>query len=455
MTASAGAGRSERCFPDGFLWGAGTCAFSIEGAADEDGRAPSIWDTFAGRPGAIVDGTVPSVAVDHYHRWREDVDCLRRMGLNAYRFSISWSRVLPAGRGQANRHGVDFYRRLLDALLEAGITPLVDLYCWDLPQELQDRGGWASRETVDAFAEYADEISRALGDRVPLWVTHNEPWCAAMLGHAYGEHAPGLRDVPTAMQVSHHLLLSHGRAVEILRGNTAADVGIVLNLYPAEPATDRPEDVDAARRYHEHMNGWYLDAVFRGAYPERLFEHLSSRGWAPRIEDGDLERIRAPIDFLGINYYGRTVLREDTSSPFGFAEVEPASDLTSIGWEVRPQALAPLLAWVWGEYGVGRIYLTENGAAYDDVLEDGEVHDARRVRYIDRHLRAVHDAIEAGVPVAGYLVWTLMDNWECAYGFTARFGVVYTEHPSLRRVIKDSGWYLRDVAASNRLPMGT
>jgi beta-glucosidase len=456
---------SDLPFPPGFLWGVATSAFQIEGATAEDGRGESIWDRFAATPGAIEDGSDARVACDHYHRWQEDVALMRDLGLNAYRFSISWPRVQPLGRGAVNARGLDFYDRLVDGLLEAGLAPMATLYHWDLPQGLQDRGGWGSRDTASSFVDYAHAVSMRLGDRVTRWATHNEPWCIATLGHEQGAHAPGLRDPALALRAAHHVLLSHGWAVPALRRNSPrSEVGIVLIASHVESATPSEADRDAARWFDGFFNRWYLDPVLRGEYPADAIADRVRRGHLPPgdlpfVEPGDLRAISAPLDFLGINYYSRTVL-SGAPGPAGEAPpravaMAPPEALTDMGWEVWPRGLEEVLRRIHREYAPARIYVTENGAAYaDGPGSDGRIRDARRTAFLESHLRALHRAIAAGVPVAGYFHWSLLDNFEWGYGFTKRFGLVHVDFETQRRTPKDSALHYRAVAIANAVPDG-
>ncbi len=442
-------------FPEGFLWGAATAAYQIEGAWDEDGKGPSIWDTFSHTPGKIRDGDTGDVACDHYHGWREDVALMRELGLKAYRFSVSWPRVIPEGTGPVNRAGLDFYSRLVDALLEAGIAPALTLYHWDLPQALQDRGGWGSRETAGAFVEYADVVSRALADRVLLWITHNEPSVVAVEGHVTGEHAPGLADPALGVQVAHHILLSHGLAVPVLRANGARKVGITINVWPVAPASGSTEDRAAAERVYAREAGWYLDPLHRGAYPEEILGIYGRLGWIPETRDGDLEAISAPLDFLGLNYYSRSMVRHDPDAgPLQAADVHEPGQYTEMGWLVYPDGLYDLLTRVHRDYAPAELYVTENGAAYADVVgADGLVHDDQRVAYLREHFAAAARAISSGVPLRGYFVWSLLDNFDWAEGYSKRFGIVRVDYETQARTVKDSGWFVRDVAAANGFPL--
>ncbi|MEZ4472837.1 MAG: GH1 family beta-glucosidase [bacterium] len=441
-------------FPPGFTWGAATSSFQIEGAVDVDGRGPSIWDEFCRRPGAIADGSDGAVACDHYHRWAEDVALMARLGLRAYRFSVAWPRVLPAGVGQVNTAGLDFYDRLVDGLLAAGIEPWVTLYHWDLPQALQARGGWTDRSTVGAFVEYSDAVARRLGDRVKRWITHNEPWCASVLGHLFGEHAPGIRDQRAHLASSHHLLLSHGQAVPVIRAASPdAQVGITLNLVPAEPASESEADRRATWHFDGWFNRWYLDPLAGRGYPTDLVEDYRERGYTPDwdfIQPGDLEAIAAPTDFLGINYYTRGIIRSDRVPEAENAPVtvRATGPMTDMDWEVHPDGLRRLLERVHRDYAFPAIHITENGAAYaTPPTSSGRVPDRERLVYLDGHLRACHQAIQAGVPLAGYFAWSLMDNFEWAHGYARRFGLVWVDYETQARLPKDSAlWYAEVIA---------
>jgi beta-glucosidase len=439
-------------FPKDFVWGAATASFQIEGATKEDGRGESIWDRFCATPGRVLGGDTGDPACDHYHRWRGDIALMKELGLHAYRFSVAWPRIFPAGGGQLNEKGLDFYDRLVDGLLEAGITPYPTLYHWDLPQALQDKGGWANRDTAQAFAHYADVVARTLGDRVKHWITHNEPWCASILSHWLGEHAPGLKNGP-AIEAAHHILLSHGLAVPAIRAAASgARVGITLNFSPAHPASDSPADVAAARRHDGFFNRWFADPVYRGSYPEDMVELYARMGTGAPVQPGDLETIATPIDFLGVNYYNRAVIKDDTGgdNPLGYTSVRPEGEYTHMDWEVYPDALRELLVRLHEDYAPGAMYITENGAAYPDELSpDGRVHDEARVRFLERHFAATHAAIQQGAPVKGFFVWSLMDNFEWAWGYSRRFGIVHVDYETQQRTPKDSAHYVRDVIARN------
>lgn len=445
-----------RAFPPGFLWGAATSAAQIEGSVTADGRGESIWDRFAARPGTIEDGSTPGVACDHYRRWREDLALLRWLGLGAYRFSVAWPRVQPSGRGPVSEAGLDFYDALVDALLDADIAPFVTLYHWDLPQALEDEGGWGNRATADAFEDYARVVAARLGDRVRHWATHNEPWCIATLGHENGVHAPGHRDPALALRVAHHLLVSHGLAARALRDrNPAAEVGIVLNLTPADPLSGSAADSDAARRFDGFFNRWYLDPLFRGEYPadavaDRIRNgHLPADG-LPFVEPGDLDLIATPLDYLGVNYYSRVVVRADAAGNPVAVPVVPAGELTDMGWEVYPEGLEAMLLRLRDEYAPRAMFITENGAAYTDARDaSGRIPDQRRVDYFAAHLAAAHRAIEAGVPLRGYFAWSLLDNFEWSHGYARRFGLFEVDYETQARTPRQSASWYRDVIRAN------
>ncbi|NMR19146.1 GH1 family beta-glucosidase [Cellulomonas fimi] len=463
-------------FPPGFLWGAATAAFQIEGAAHEDGRRDSIWDTFSRVPGAVADAHHGDVACDHYHRMPEDVALMADLHLASYRFSTSWARVRPDG-GAVNPLGLDFYSRLVDELLTRGIAPWVTLYHWDLPQALEDRGGWTNRDTAYRFAEYAVTMHEALGDRVDVWTTLNEPWCSAFLGYTAGVHAPGRQSREDGLAAAHHLLLGHGLAVQELRSRAPqASLGITLNLTVADPLdpTD-PRDVEAARRIDGQFNRIFLDPLLRGAYPADVLDDVAPYGLLSHVKDGDLAVVSTPIDALGVNYYhgeavshrpppaghsGQAPVRRPTSSPFPAAHDAHSHPrglpVTGMGWEVQPEGLTRLLLRLQEEYtgpaGVA-LYVTENGAAYDDVPDaDGYVQDDDRLAFVDAHLRAVHDAVAHGVDVRGYFAWSLLDNFEWAWGYHQRFGIVRVDYDTQVRTPKASARWYSSVAQTNAVP---
>jgi beta-glucosidase len=441
---------SETGFPDGFAWGTATAAYQIEGAIAEDGKGESIWDRFSHTPGIIDDGSTGDIACDHYHRWQEDIDLIAGLNLNAYRFSMAWSRVLPEGHGKLNAAGLDFYDRLVEGLLARGITPYITLYHWDLPQALQDRGGWENRDTAYYFGDFAEAAAQRLGDRVKHWITLNEPQVVVFEGYSNATKAPGKRDRSLLVPVAHHLLLAHGIAVQVLRTETPPDseVGITLNINYIEPATDREEDVAAARLLDEMHNRWFLDPIYSGTYPEDAAEVL---GLSPdMIRMGEMETINNPLNFLGVNYYSRTRVKAGPGGAKDPKAVPPSGALTTMGWEVYPQGLRNVLTRVHKDYAFPKLYVTENGAAYPDTVDaQGEVHDPERARYLREHFSEARAAIADGVPLEGYFVWSLMDNFEWKRGYVPRFGVVYTDYPTQRRIVKDSGKLLARVAATN------
>jgi beta-glucosidase len=435
------------CFPDGFLWGTATASFQIEGGISERGWC--IWDDFCRWPGRVYEGHTGDVADGHYHRYREDVALMAELGMQAYRFSISWPRVLKGGVGEVNEPGLAFYDRLVDELLEHDITPYVTLYHWDLPWELHRLGGWPARDTAQRFADYVQVVADRLGDRVTNWITHNEPWVVAFLGYWFGVHAPGWQDMGLALQAAHHVLLSHGLAVPILReSNPQARVGITLNLSPVYPASESEADRAAAQRQDGFANRWFLDPVFKGEYPQDMWELVGAA--APRVFEGDMETISRPLDFLGVNYYTRALVQADEQAPTGVRSLHPDGEYTQMDWEVFPQGLTDLLVRVERDYAPGDIYITENGCAYEDVLtSEGRVHDAQRTAYLQSHFAAAHEAIGQGVPLKGYFVWSLLDNFEWAYGYSRRFGIVYVDFDTLRRYPKDSALFCKQVAQAN------
>jgi beta-glucosidase len=432
-------------FPADFVWGVATSAYQIEGAAHEDGRGDSIWDEICRRPGAIRDGSNGDRACDHYHRVESDVDLMASLNIPAYRFSIAWPRVQPLGQGAWNEKGFAFYERLIDRLLSRGIAPHVTLYHWDLPQALQEKGGWTNRETVGHFVAYAAEVSRRIGDRAASIATHNEPWVIATLGHEAGIFAPGLKSRKAAMQASHHLLVSHGLALQALRAQgVAAPLGIVLNQSPSHAATDSSEDVAKARLEDGLTIRWYMDPLLLGSYPADVLAYLGAD--APPVRAGDMEIIRQPLDFLGINYYTRNV--SGTGAPQSNAHA--GREVTDMGWEVFPAGLTELLLRVHADYPLPPVYIMENGAAYKDEVIDGRIADLARIRYLRSHIAATGDAMAAGVDVRGYFVWSLLDNFEWADGYTKRFGIVYVEYETERRIPKDSALWYRDFLMQQR-----
>jgi beta-glucosidase len=442
-------------FPPDFVWGAATASYQIEGAANEDGRGESVWDRFCATPGKVRNADNGTVACDFYHRYREDIALMGELGIDAFRFSVAWPRVLPAGRGRINEAGLDFYDALVDELLGNGIAPYVTLFHWDTPQVIEDAGGWPARDTVDAFAEYVEAVAQRLGDRVGHWITHNEPWVVSWVGHGWGHHAPGRTSDADALATAHHLLLSHGRAVEILRAlSPDSEVGITLNLDNAYPASESAEDLASAHWVDGLHNRWFLDPLFRGAYPEDMAE-----AWAeimPEVRDGDLATISTPIDFLGVNNYTSPLVAADENG--GRSQIVRRNDVdrTDMGWEVVPEGLHDLLVRLHRDYEPKAIYVTENGAAYPDVRgHDGAVHDPERQAYLEAYVAAASRAIAKGVPLRGYFAWSLLDNFEWAWGYWKRFGLVYIDYATLERVPKGSFYWYRDFVAAQRARAGS
>ena len=450
-------------FPDDFLWGTATASYQIEGAVDEGGRGASIWDTFSHTPGKVYRGDTGDIACDHYHRLEGDLDLMADLGLRAYRFSVAWPRVQPSGSGTPNPEGLDFYRRLVDGLRQRDIVPMLTLYHWDLPQALEDRGGWTDRETSERFAEYAGVVYEALSEEVDYWITLNEPWVASWMGHGLGVHAPGRRDSAAALAATHHLLLGHGLAMEKMRSaNDDNQLGVTLNLHPGHPSRNTEADREAARRVDGQANRLYLDPLFRGEYPEDIFSYYGERGAdLSFVREGDLQKISVPIDFLGINYYFKHTVREapveeGKSIPFADLGARPviphAGEKTAMGWPVEPEGLTEMLVRIKDEYADVPIYVTENGRAVHDYIDpEGVVDDEERISYLDRHFRAAHEAMEQGVDLRGYMVWSFLDNFEWAEGYSKRFGIVFVEYGTQQRVLKSSARWYSEVIKRNGL----
>ncbi|ADI12494.1 beta-glucosidase [Streptomyces bingchenggensis BCW-1] len=437
--------------PHDFLWGTATSAYQIEGAVAEDGRSPSIWDTFSHTPGKIAGDDHGDVACDHYHRWREDIGLMKRLGTNAYRLSIAWPRVMPGGDGPVNAKGLAFYDELIDGLLEAGITPSVTLYHWDLPQALQDRGGWPVRDTAEHFAAYASVTADRLGDRAHHWTTLNEPLCSAWIGHIEGVMAPGLTDLTAAVRASYHLLLGHGLATQAIRAAApSAEVGIVNNLSTVHAATDRPEDLAAARRVDGHTNRWWLDPIHGRGFPADMREVY---GVELPEHPGDLETIAAPLDWLGLNYYFPVTVTDAPTAPAPHAHTVRRPDVprTGMDWEIDPTGIETLLLRLTDEYGARKLYVTENGSSYPDVIRpDGTVDDPERQKYLIQHLAACASAARKGAPLAGYFAWSLLDNFEWAYGYGKRFGLVHVDYRTQARTIKGTGHRYAEIIRGHR-----
>jgi beta-glucosidase len=427
----------KKKFPANFKWGVATAAFQIEGGGQADGKGPSIWDRFCEQTGAIADGSNGLVACDHYTKWRDDIDMISELGVNTYRLSISWPRVQPKGQGDWNSKGLDFYDRIIDTLFEKNIEASVTFNHWDLPDALQQMGGWANRETVNRFVDYAQTVARRIGDRVHSFTTHNEPWVIAQLGHETGIFAPGIKHRGVAAQVSHHLLLSHGLTLQALRAeHQKAKLGIVLNLAPMHSATESAEDLEKTKLEDGRLLRWYMDPLFKGHYPADVLEFLGHD--APQISAGDMAQIQQPLDFLGVNYYSRSVV-----SASGSWDVEKSGlALTDMQWEVYPQGLTELLVRLHRDYTLPDIYITENGAAFKDEFVNGGVRDENRIQYLQQHITALAKAMDLGVPIAGYMVWSLMDNFEWASGYEKRFGIVHIDYETQKRTLKDSALWL-------------
>jgi beta-glucosidase len=462
-------------FPDGFVFGSATASYQIEGGVHEDGRGPSIWDTFSHTPGRVVNGDTGDVADDHYHRVEEDLDLMKSLGLHAYRFSIAWPRIQATGRGPANQAGLDFYSNLVDGLIARGITPVATLYHWDLPQALEDEGGWTSRATAEAFGEYARIVGEALGDRVAVWTTLNEPWCSAYLGYASGAHAPGRTEPLASLQAAHHLNLAHGLAIQSLRSVVTNDpqYSVTLNLHALRG--DGPTGPEAVRRIDALANRVFTGPMLHGAYPADLLEDTAAITDWSFVQDGDTDIIHQPIDILGVNYYSTTLVRvwdgtgeresADGHKAVGVSPWPGADDIeflpqpgpyTAMGWNIEPSGLEELLLAVHAEFPDQALMITENGVAFDDVVstDDGvaAVHDPDRIDYLRRHITAAHRALEAGVDLRGYFVWSLMDNFEWGYGYTKRFGIVRVDYDTLERLPKDSAAWYASLAATGRIP---
>jgi beta-glucosidase len=445
--------QTKKRFPSDFVWGAATAAYQIEGAWDEDGKGVNIWDRFSHTPGKISGGDTGDIACDHYHHWQDDINLMKEIGLQAYRFSISWSRLIPEGCGEVNQAGIDFYSQLVDKLLENEIEPYLTLYHWDLPQALQDQGGWLARSTAEAFVEYADLVSQKLGDRVRYWMTFNEPFVSAWVGHLDGHHAPGHKNIDEMLAAAHHLLLAHGWAVPVIRANVpGSQVGIVVNLGGKVPASNSFADRAAAWREDGILNRWYLDPLAGRGYPLDIVQHYGRpMGF---IQADDMESIAVPTDFIGVNYYARGVVRseaiaeDENEARTVFLNPNP----TEMGWEVYPEGLYEILGRVHFDYNFPKIYITENGAAYPDVIDEkGKVEDPLRIAYIRDHLISVSKAITVGVPVKGYFAWSLMDNFEWSYGYSKRFGLIYVDFETQRRILKSSARWYRDVIGANKI----
>lgn len=437
-------------FPKDFLWGTTTSAYQIEGAWNIDGKGESVWDRYTHIPGKIVNNDNGDVACDHYHLYKEDVKLLRELGVQTYMFSIAWPRIFPNGSGIPNKQGMDFYKNLVALLNDGGIRPMVNLFHWEMPQKLQDAGGWANRETAFIFERYVRFVFRELGDRVPYWITFSEPWVSSFVSYWFGGHPPGIRDYSAAMLAAHNIMLAHGMSINTFRDmGLNGEIGISLNLNPAYPASEKSEDFDAADRYAEFLNGWFLDPILKGKYPIGLVKWLQGKVIFPDIEERDMKIINAPIDFLGINSYScSSIMHSPNSWPLEFAYADTGKARTDSGWEIYPEGLYDLLAYLKEAYGNLKIFITENGAAFTDTVnENSEIDDFGRLHYLRDHILQVHRAIGDGVNVAGYSVWSFLDNFEWNSGYTKRFGLVYIDYETRKRTIKKSGYWYKDVIA--------
>lgn len=435
-------------FPKDFLWGVATAAYQIEGGPRENGKGESIWDRFSHIPGKIIDGRNGDAACDHYHLYPQDIRLMKELGIQTYRLSISWPRIFPEGQGRPNPGGIEFYKKLIRLLLQNDIKPAVTLFHWDLPQKLQDMGGWANREVTEYFAQYARYVFKELGELVPIWITINEPSVYAFVGHNEGRHAPGITDFSTALQVSHHLLLGHGQAVAAYREmGLKGEIGLSQNMTPMYPASEKESDRIAARRSDGYWNRWFNDPVFKGEYPQDMLEWYSTRVVLPEITPQDLKIISTPVDFLGLNhYFGSRVKQDETQWPLESREDYIGEYRTETGWGINPDCCYDLLKRLGQDYPGVKIYVTENGCAMKDMINrDGEVLDDNRVDYLYQYLHSAHQAIREGVNIAGYYIWSFMDNFEWAEGFTRRFGIVYVDYPTQRRIVKKSGYWYKEV----------
>lgn len=438
-------------FPKDMKWGAATASYQIEGAVNEGGRGVSIWDTFSKTPGNVVNGDNGDVACDSYHRYKEDVQIMKELGIKVYRFSVAWPRIFPNGTGEVNKEGLEYYHNLIDELLANDIEPMCTLYHWDLPQILQDKGGWGNRETIDAFVAYAEVMFKEFSGKIKQWITLNEPWCISFLSNYIGVHAPGNKDLQLATQISHHLLVAHGKTVQKFRElNVDGEIGIAPNTTWLEPYSNRQQDIDACNREIAWYLEWFMDPVFKGSYPHFMLDWFANKGVHLEIEDGDMEVIHQPIDFIGINYYTGHVARyKENEGLLDWELVELNYERTDIGWPIFPEGFYKVLCRIKDNYGDVPIYITENGSCYNNEVENGRVKDVGRISYLEQHLTALHRAISSGVNIKGYLTWSLMDNFEWAEGYTMRFGIVHVNYRTLERTKKDSYYWFKQTIANN------
>lgn len=443
---------SKIVFPEGFLWGVATASYQIEGAFKEDGRGESIWDRFSHTPGKIIDGSNGDVTCDHYRLYPGDIEIMKELGIKTYRLSLSWPRIFPDGKGKPNEKGIAFYKKLIGMLVDSGIKPAVTLLHWDLPQKLQDIGGWANREITDCFERYARYVFKELGDLVPIWITHNEPSVYTFVGNWEGRHAPGIRDFSTALQVSHNLLLAHGKAVLAYREmGYNGEIGITQNMTPMYPASQDEKDAAAAVRCDGYWNRWFVDPVLKGCYPQDILDWYSSRVVLPEITEEDLAIISTPVDFIGLNnYFASSVKANSSKWPMELSEDFIGEYRTEMGWGINPEGIYDLLMKLHRDYNGIKIYITENGAAFRDMVNrEGKVEDENRLDYLCRYFSQAHRAIQDGANLAGYYIWSLMDNYEWAEGYTKRFGIIYTDYSTQKRIIKKSGYWYSDVIKNN------
>ncbi|NGZ77837.1 GH1 family beta-glucosidase [Saccharibacillus alkalitolerans] len=437
-------------FPNDFKWGTATAAYQIEGAAKEGGRGPSIWDTFSHTPGRVYNGDNGDVACDSYHRYEEDIELMKELGINTYRFSISWPRIIPDGDGEINREGLDYYHRFVDKLLEAGIEPFCTLYHWDLPQALQDVGGWENRRSIDAFVKFSEVMYREFDGKIKYWLTFNEPWCIAFLSNVIGVHAPGKQDLQAALDVAHHVLVAHGKSVSKFRElGVDGKIGIAPNVAWAVPYSKSEEDKGAADRNIQVYSDWFLDPIYKGSYPKPLYDWFEQSGHVPPIQEGDMEAIAQPIDHIGINYYSMSVNKFNPNGGYlQMEEVDMGLTKTDIGWPVESRGLYDVIHYL-QKYGNIDIYITENGACINDDVVNGKVNDTRRISYLQQHIAQIHRVIADGINLKGYMAWSLMDNFEWAEGYRMRFGLVHVDYRSLKRTPKESFYWYQNVVKNN------
>ncbi|MCZ0703111.1 beta-glucosidase [Natronobacillus azotifigens] len=439
-------------FPEEMKWGTATASYQIEGAANIDGRGQSIWDAFSKTPGKIVNGDNGDIACDSYHRFEEDIKIMKDLGITTYRFSIAWPRVIPQGVGDVNQEGLDFYHRMVDCLLENEIEPMCTLYHWDLPQALQDKGGWDNRETIDAFVEYAELMFKQFEGKIKYWITFNEPWCASFLSNYIGVHAPGFQDLQLATNVAHHILVAHGKTVKKYRGLNSKEgqIGYAPNVEWNEPFSNRQEDIDACRRASGWFIEWFMDPVFKGEYPSFMTEWFKEKeGVTVPVLEGDMELISQPIDFLGINYYTGSVSKHTDGGLLHHEQVDQGYQKTDIGWNVFPEGFYKVLVYIKDRYGNVPIYITENGSCYNDEPVNGVVKDEGRITYLRQHLTALRRAMHSGVNIKGYMTWSLLDNFEWAEGYSMRFGIVFVNYRTLERIKKDSFYWYKQTVQNN------